>query len=93
VAGVGTPALRIFGSLCLLFFARSSEAQSTTWTFGGFADIGYLFAPNDPLNDLFRSRGTTWHLSDAHLNMAGVYARRSPAPDSRWGVEATMHAG
>lgn len=63
------------------------------WTYGGFADIGYLFAPHDPLNRLFRSRGTTWHVNDTHLNMAGAYAKKKASERSRWGTELLVHSG
>ena len=36
-------------------------------TYGGFLDLGYLHAFNDPLNEFFRSRGTAWHLNDLYL--------------------------
>ncbi len=68
-------------------------AQTATWAYGGFADLGYLFAPADPVNGVFRSRGTAWHLNDLYVNMAGVYARRPPTAASRWGGEVTVHSG
>ena len=71
----------------------AAGAQTTTWTYGGFADLGYLFAPADPVNGVFRSRGTAWHLNDLYVNMAGVYARRPPTAASRWGGEVTVHSG
>jgi hypothetical protein len=63
------------------------------WTYGGFADIGYLFAPSDPLNQLFRSRGTAWHLNDVFLNMSGVYAKKTATESSRWGAELLVQTG
>src|SRR5437588_9324140 len=32
------------------------------WHYGGFADFGYLLDFNHPANEIFRSRGTTWHV-------------------------------
>lgn len=64
-----------------------------TWTYGGFADLAYLFAPNDPATDQFRSRGTAWHLNGIHVNMAGVHARRPATSSSRLGGEVTLHTG
>jgi len=77
----------------LLASPRASDAQAAPWTYGGFADIAYLFAPQDPPNDQFRSRGTTWHLDDVYVNMAAVYARRLATASSRWGGEVTLHSG
>lgn len=66
---------------------------SNDWTFGGFVDLAYLNALQDPVNRLFRSRGTAWHVDDLYLNMTGAYAKRKPNEDSRWGAELLVHAG
>ena len=63
------------------------------WTYGGFVDLAYLNAFNNPPNKVFRSRGTTWHVDDVYLNMAGAYARKKPTELSRWGTELLMHTG
>jgi hypothetical protein len=49
--------------------SESSPTQST-WQYGGFIDAGYLYDPNHPANHLFRSRGTTFHVNEADLNIA-----------------------
>jgi hypothetical protein len=77
----------------VMFDARTARAQDAAWTFGGFADIAYLFAPNDPFNQAFRGRGTAWHLNDPFLNMAGIYARRPSSSASRLGGEVMVHGG
>ena len=63
------------------------------WQYGGFIDLGYLLDFNHPANDLFRSRGTTWHVDDLHLNMAVAYLKKKASEESRWGVELTAQAG
>jgi hypothetical protein len=84
----------IVGALwALLWLARACDAQTPAWTYGAFADGAYLFAPNDPVNGVFRSRGTAWHVNDFFVNMAGVYAKRPASADSRWGGELTAHGG
>ncbi len=65
----------------------------TQWQYGGFIDFGYLLDFNHPANRTFRSRGTAWHVDEAHLNMASVYARKKASEESRWGVELTAHVG
>jgi hypothetical protein len=87
----GAIAAAIFVALFLL--ARACGAQTTTWSYGGFVDGAYLFAPNDPLNDVFRSRGTAWHVDDVYLNMAGAYVKRPSTTSSRWGGEVLVQAG
>ena len=83
----------------MLFCARTARAQAPgpvsapRATFGGFADIAYLFAPNDPYNQDFRSRGTAWHVNDIYLNMAGAYVKKPASETSRWGGELTVHSG
>jgi hypothetical protein len=63
------------------------------WQYGGFADIGYLRDFNYPLNHLFRSRGTTFHVNEVDLNMAAFYFKKTPVQSSRWGAELTLQGG
>lgn len=63
------------------------------WQYGGFADLGYLFDVDDPSNEVFRSRGTTWHLNAAHFNMMGAYLTKAPSDRSRWGTQLLLHTG
>jgi hypothetical protein len=73
--------------------APPPPAAATAWQFGGFADFGYLYDFNQPSNHLFRSRGTTFHVDEVDLNMAGLYLRRPPSETSRWGMELTLQGG
>jgi len=70
-----------------------AQPSMQEWTYGGFADVGYLFAPSDPLNQTFRSRGTTWHLNDPYLNMSAAYAKKKASEASRWGTEVMVQTG
>lgn len=85
--------------VAMMFCARTAHAQvppappSAHVTLGGFADVAYLFAPNDPYNHDFRSRGTAWHVNDLYLNMAAAYARKAAVETSRWGAEVTVQTG
>lgn len=63
------------------------------WQYGGFLDFGYLLDFNHPANEIFRSRGTTWHVDDVHLNMAAAYLKRDVSEQSRWGTQLTIQAG
>ena len=71
----------------------STDRQKKKWQFSGFIDLGYLLDFTHPANRIFRSRGTTWHVDRLQMNMAGLYAKKKPTEDSRWGVELTAHAG
>jgi hypothetical protein len=74
--------------------ANESEASSKpSWNYGGFVDAGYLLDFNHPANDIFRSRGTAWHVDDLHLNMAGAYVRKDASETSRWGAQLTAQGG
>src|SRR5262245_33995221 len=54
--------------------ASSQEPQKQQskpmWNYGAFVDAGYLLDFNHPANQIFRSRGTAWHVDDVYLNMA-----------------------
>jgi Putative beta-barrel porin-2, OmpL-like. bbp2 len=70
-----------------------SSAGQSTWQYGGFIDAGYLHDFNDPANHLFRSRGTTFHVNEADLNMTTLYVKKQTSEGSRWGMELTLQAG
>src|SRR5437879_10756642 len=70
-----------------------TQPPAAQWQYGGFIDLGYLYDFNHPPNDIFRSRGTTWHLDDLHVNMAGAYIKKRVSEQSRWGAELTVQGG
>jgi hypothetical protein len=100
-------ARRIVGALllaCLLAKSTAVKAQTDSspqeppkqdpqWQYGGFVDLAYLLDFNHPANDLFRSRGTTFHVDELDLNMAGAYLRKVASTESRWGMEITGQMG
>ena len=107
LAGSGDPArsrgtaLRFIA--VILYCAASLFGQMTSstdqapptpgWQYGGFADIGYLNDFNYPSNQLFRSRGTTFHVNEVDLNMADLYLRKPVSQTSRWGMEVALQGG
>src|SRR5438477_461995 len=72
---------------------ESGSSAQSTWQYGGFIDAGYMHDFNYPANHLFRSRGTTFHVNEADLNMTALYLRKTPSDSSRWGTEITLQAG
>ena len=73
--------------------ASTSNSSPNSWQYGGFIDFGYLHDFNDPVNRLFRSRGTAFRVNEANLNMTALYLRKAASPSSRWGTELTVQAG
>ena len=69
------------------------QPAAIVWQYGGFFDFAYLEDFNDPANHLFRSRGTTFHVNEWDVNMAGIYLKKAASENSRWGTELTFHAG
>lgn len=72
---------------------QNQSASKPSWHYGGFLDVGYLLDFNHPSNHLFRSRGTTFHVDDVFVNMAGAYAKKAASAQSRWGAELTAQGG
>jgi hypothetical protein len=70
-----------------------NQKSNSAWHYGGFVDAGYLLDFNHPSNQLFRSRGTTFHVDEVDLNMAGLYLKKEASESSRWGTELTLQAG
>ena len=73
--------------------AAPADRSEPQWHYGGFVDVGYLLDFNHPANDIFRSRGTAWHVDDLHLNMAEAYVKKDPSETSRWGAQLTVQGG
>src|SRR5437899_4832682 len=71
----------------------STQPPDLGWQYGGFLDVGYLHDFNYPANHLFRSRGTTFHVNEWHVNMAAIYLKKAASERSRWGTELTLQAG
>jgi Putative beta-barrel porin-2, OmpL-like. bbp2 len=91
-------ALLITLSLSIPAHAQDQPAATQTQpnlevAYGGFVDVAYLRAFNDPLNQLFRSRGTAWHLNDPFVNMSAAYLRKKASDASRWGTELEVQTG
>ncbi len=70
-----------------------AKPQQPEFYYGGFVDFGYSVNFNFPDNHLFRNRSTTPRVNDLELNMAGIYGRKDPTVDSRWGAELLLHGG
>ena len=69
------------------------QPSAPLWQYGGFIDLGYLLDFNHPANNVFRSRGTAWHVDELDLNMAVAYLKKKTSDQSRWGAELTVQAG
>jgi hypothetical protein len=72
---------------------QNAATSKSSWHYGGFVDPGYLLDFNHPSNNLFRSRGTTFHVDNLYVNMTGAYAKKTATEQSRWGAELTAQAG
>jgi hypothetical protein len=87
----------VYGFTLSVFICGTAAAQepapNPTWQYGAFVDGAYIENPDDPANHLFRSRGTAWHENDWHINMAGIYAKKKPTEQSRWGAEILAQDG
>jgi hypothetical protein len=87
-------AVWLLSSTCIAQTAQESQSvPQPQWHYGGFTDFGYLLDFNHPANEIFRSRGTTWHVDDVHINMAAAYIRKDATEQSRWGTQLTVQGG
>lgn len=96
ILGVATPNCKLQAQTSTSEPATGTPSDSSSgsvWQYGGFVDVGYLHDFNDPANNLFRSRGTTFRLNEPNLNMIALYLRKAVSESSRWGTELTVQAG
>jgi len=63
------------------------------WHYGAYVDVGYSIDFNDPGNDIWRTKSTTFQVNDPRVNMATAYVRRDATPHSRWGVDIGIQGG
>ncbi len=66
---------------------------SQRWDYALYLDLGYNWNPNDPGNNLWRSKGTTFKVNEPQVNLAMGYVRKEATPQSRWGMEFGLQAG
>jgi hypothetical protein len=71
----------------------ATQQRPPDWHYGGFVDLGYSLNFNFPENHLFRNRSTTPRVNELDLNMAGIYGRKDPTEQLRWGAELLVHGG
>jgi hypothetical protein len=58
-----------------------------------YVDAGYLSSTNDPENDLWRSKGTTFRLDQPGINLGMAMLWKPATAQSRWGLEFGVQAG
>lgn len=63
------------------------------WHYGAYLDVGYNMNFNQPENDRWRSKTTTFKVNQFRMNMIMGYIRKHATPQSRWGVEFRVQGG
>ena len=66
---------------------------SRTWDYALYLDLGYNRNFNDPGNNLWRSKGSTFKVNNPQLNLAMGYANKEAKAESRWGFEFGFQTG
>ena len=73
--------------------AMSQEPVSQLWDHSLYLDLGYGSSSNNPENNLWRSKGTTFKLNQPQVNLAMAYVSKKATPQSRWGIEFGLQTG
>jgi hypothetical protein len=71
----------------------SQTADSQRWDYSLYLDLGYNWNSNDPGNNLWRSKGTTFRVNEPQVNLAMGSVRKEATPRSRWGLEFGLQTG
>lgn len=69
------------------------EEGTQDWRYASYLDLGQTFNFNDPGNNRWRSKTTTFKVSDPRVNMAMGYVRKATSPQSPWGMELGLQTG
>lgn len=67
--------------------------DASMWEYWTYLDLGYNRNTNDPDNNLWRSKGTTFRVNNPQVNMALGYVSKGATPQSRWGMALGVQAG
>jgi hypothetical protein len=67
--------------------------DSRTWDYAFYLDLGYNRNFNDPGNNLWRSKSSTFKVNKPQLNLAMGYASKEATAESRWGFEFGLQTG
>ena len=67
--------------------------DSPAWDYGLYLDAGFNKNFNDPNNDRWRSRGTTFKVNQPQVNLALAFINKEATPQSRWGMEFGLQDG
>jgi len=73
--------------------SETEHADGSPWHYQLYLDAGYLHSDNDPANEDWRSKSTTYRLDRPALFLAMGDVRKDPTPASRWGVELGLQTG
>jgi len=69
------------------------DPVSQLWDHSLYLDLGYSSSSNNPENNLWRSKGTTFKLNQLQVNLGMAYVSKEAAPQSRWGIEFGLQTG
>ena len=71
----------------------TQDPGSQRWNYALYLDLGYNLNFNNPGNNLWRSKGTTFKVNEPQVNLALGYISKKATPQSRWGFEFGVQAG
>jgi len=90
----------VFGVATARWFVQDSvdddmpqDIGPQMWDYGLYLDLGYNSSYNNPENNIWRSKGTTFRLDQPQVNLAMVYISKEAVPQSRWGIEFGLQTG
>lgn len=74
-------------------FKQIPKIGGEDWHYGGYLDLGYVLDFNQPANDRWRSKATTFKVNDPKVNMVTGYLGKDATPQSRWGISFGVQGG
>jgi hypothetical protein len=73
--------------------AQSECPDSGALEGGVYLDAAYLYSPNEPDNNDWRTKGTSASIGVVRVNNATAFLQKQACRDSRWGVQVGLQAG
>ena len=92
-AWLGTAVWLAAAILPAVAVAQAACPDTSALDGGLYLDAAYLYSPNAPSNNTWRTKATSASIGGMRVNNATAFFRKQACQDSRWGVQVGVQVG